>query len=157
MFFDMWKYVYSESIFNTLYIEIKHKSLKTLDKINSTKMPSFFFRELQHSFTFNSRFYMSWSKRLVSLKLCVGFSIFDSVSFLLKFLVLFHRMQGLFDFKTSIPFKFKIMEKPHTVLLSDLWLLSSNKKFNDIFWVRASKNRPGDRFFKPRKQKFWER
>ena len=25
MFFDMEKYVYSESVFNTLYIEIKHK------------------------------------------------------------------------------------------------------------------------------------
>ena len=25
MFFDMQKYVYSESVFNTLYIEIKHK------------------------------------------------------------------------------------------------------------------------------------
>ena len=26
MFFDMLKYVYSESVFNTLYIDIKHKS-----------------------------------------------------------------------------------------------------------------------------------
>ena len=26
MFFDMKKYVYSEIVFNTLYIEIKHKS-----------------------------------------------------------------------------------------------------------------------------------
>ena len=25
IFFDIWKYVYSESVFNTLYIEIKHK------------------------------------------------------------------------------------------------------------------------------------
>ena len=25
MFFDTWKYVYSESVFNTLYIEIKHQ------------------------------------------------------------------------------------------------------------------------------------
>ena len=24
-FFDIWKYVYSESVFDTLYIEIKHK------------------------------------------------------------------------------------------------------------------------------------
>ena len=28
MFFDMQKYVYSESVFNTIYIEIKRKSLK---------------------------------------------------------------------------------------------------------------------------------
>ena len=25
LFFDVWKYVYSESIFNILYTEIKHK------------------------------------------------------------------------------------------------------------------------------------
>ena len=45
--------------------------------------------------------YMSWSTRFISLKLCVGFSIFDSVSFLLKFIFLFNKMHGLFDFKTS--------------------------------------------------------
>ena len=28
MFFDMQKYIYSESVFNTLYIETKHKFLK---------------------------------------------------------------------------------------------------------------------------------
>ena len=45
--------------------------------------------------------YMSWSTRFVSLKLCVGFSIFDSVSFSLKFIFLFKKMHGLFDFKTT--------------------------------------------------------
>ena len=25
MFFDMYKYIYSESLFSTLYVEIKHK------------------------------------------------------------------------------------------------------------------------------------
>ena len=49
MCFDMEKYVYSESTSNTLYIEIKHKYYKRfpLDKISDTKMPSFFFCELQ--------------------------------------------------------------------------------------------------------------
>ena len=42
---------------------------------------------------------MSWSTSFVSLKLGVGFSIFDSVLFLLKFLFLFNKMDGLFDFK----------------------------------------------------------
>ena len=83
----------------------KTKMLKKFpsDKINGSKNVLFFFRELQlitvlllicHS-------YMSWSTRFVSLKLCVGFSIFDSVSFLLKFIFLFNKMHGLFDFKTS--------------------------------------------------------
>ena len=49
------------------------------------KMPSFFFRELQLStvLLLICDSYMSWSTRLVSIKLCVKFSIFDSVSFLL--------------------------------------------------------------------------
>ena len=46
-------------------------------------------------------YYLSWSTRFVPLKLCVGFSTFDSVSFLLKFIFLFNKMHGFFDFKTS--------------------------------------------------------
>ena len=48
MFFDIYKYVYSESVFNTLYIEIT-QMLKNFLRTKSAvlKMPSFFFRELQ--------------------------------------------------------------------------------------------------------------
>ena len=63
------------------------------DKINCAKMLSFFFCELQFIIVLllicDSS--MSWSTRFVSLKLCVGFSIFDSVSFLLKFIFLFNK------------------------------------------------------------------
>ena len=50
MFFDMKKYLYSESLFNALYIEIKHmihvkNFLRTKETLQ--KMHSFFFRELQ--------------------------------------------------------------------------------------------------------------
>ena len=45
-------------------------------------MPSFFFREPQ----LISNSYMSLNKRFVSLKLSVGFSIFDPISLLLKFI-----------------------------------------------------------------------
>ena len=73
--------------------------------------------------------FMSWSTRFVSLKLCVGFSVFDSVSFLLKFIFLFNKMHGLFDCK--IPFKMKIIEKSHTDLIFKLqqeilkWMISA--------------------------------
>ena len=36
---------------------------------------------------------------LVSLKVCVGFSIFDAVLFLLKFTFLFNEIHGFFDFE----------------------------------------------------------
>ena len=45
MFFDMEKYVYSESVFNTLYMEI-NTNVNGIN-INGTKMTSFFFCELQ--------------------------------------------------------------------------------------------------------------
>ena len=77
---------------------------------------------------------MSWSTRLISLKLCVGFSIFDSVLFLLKFVFLFNKMLGFFHFKNLIiHFKIKVTEKTHTVLLPDLWFLQQQVlKFNDV-------------------------
>ena len=76
--------------------------------------------------------YMSWSTRFISLKVCVGFPILDFVSVLLIFF--FNQKHGLFDV-IIISFKIKIIEKPHTVLLSDLWFLSCNKKFeNSVNW-----------------------
>ena len=56
MFFDLQKYLYSESVLNTLYIEIKTNFKKFLsDKINGTKNALFFLSQAptQHSFTFN--------------------------------------------------------------------------------------------------------
>ena len=55
-----------------------------------------------------------------------GFSIFDSVSLLLKFIVLFTKCK---DSQMQKPFKIKKIEKPPTVLLGGLWFLSCNKKF----------------------------
>ena len=74
-----------------------------LKKIRYEKFPSCFFRELQliTVLLLICASYMSWSTRSVSRKLCVGFSIFDSVLFLLKLVFLFNKMQGLFAFKTS--------------------------------------------------------
>ena len=60
-----------------------------LDKISSTKNIFSFFRKLQRItvLLLISNSYMSWSARFVTLKLCAGFSITDSVPFLLKFIV----------------------------------------------------------------------
>ena len=71
------------------------------DKINGTKNVFFFLCELQLIIVslLICDSYICWSSRFVFLKLCVGFIIFDSVSFLLKFIFLFNKMQGLFDFQ----------------------------------------------------------
>ena len=55
--------------------------------INVTKNLSFFFRELQPMAALLLIYYYftSWSTWFIYLKVCVGFPIFDSVSFLLNF------------------------------------------------------------------------
>ena len=40
--------------------------------------------------------YLRWSARFISVKLCVKFSVFDSVSFLLQFIFLLNKMNWLF-------------------------------------------------------------
>ena len=67
------------------------------------KSTLFFFRELQLTtvLLLIHDSYMSWNTKFVSLKVCVGFSISDSVMFLLKFIFLFNKKHGLFDFTTS--------------------------------------------------------
>ena len=67
------------------------------------KCPLFSFCELQLIIVvfLICHFYMSWSSWFTFLKMCVEFSIFDSVLFLLKFIFLSSKMHGLFNFKTS--------------------------------------------------------
>ena len=75
-----------------------------LDKINVARNALFFLSLAATHRSFTFIIYdscMSWGTKFVSLNLCVGFPIFDSVFFLLKPILLFNKMQGLFDFKTS--------------------------------------------------------
>ena len=101
------------------------------DKVNGTKNALFFIREHQliTVLLLICDSYMSWGTRFASLKLRVVFSIFDSVSFLLKFVFVQQNAWTLWLQKIIIPFKIKIIEKPHTFLLLDLWFLSCNMKF----------------------------
>ena len=66
---------------------------------------------------------------------------------------MFNKTHELFDFKTSIPFNIKIMQKPHTLLLPDLWIFQQEfLNCNDIY-VSWS----WEKFLKLRKSKFWAR
>ena len=113
------------------------------DKKNVTKTALFFpSAPIHHGFTFNLQFLYELKHMVHFSKTCVRFSNFDSVLFLLDFIFLFNKMHRLFDFKNIIIlFKLKIREKPHIVLLPDLWFLYCHKKFeNSIIsaWVGAS-------------------
>ena len=62
-----------------------------------------------HSFTFDS--YTSCSRRFISLKVCVGFSVFDSVSLLLSLCFCSIKSMDSSTLNVIIPFKIKIIEK----------------------------------------------
>ena len=88
------KYVYSVIEFNTLYMKyfmfLEHEIFEYkkffVHSIQCKKCPLFFNEfQLITVLLLICDSSMSWSTRCVSLKLCVGFSILDSVSFLSKF------------------------------------------------------------------------
>ena len=94
-------------IHNTVYIQYtihwdKTQILKNLssDKINGTKNIIFFLLRApaHHSFTFNLRFSHELKHKVrLSKTVCVGFSIFKFIWFLLKFIFLLSKMHRIFD------------------------------------------------------------
>ena len=72
------------------------------DKINGTKNALFFLSRAPtyHSFTFSLPFLYELKHKVHLSKTACGIFILDSISFLLKFIFLFNKMDGLFDFKT---------------------------------------------------------
>ena len=103
--------------------------------------------------------YKRWSTWFISLKLCVGFSIFISVSFLLKFIFLLNKNHGLLTLKSRNFFQNENNRKathsfaPRSLIFKlqqDVW------EFNDINVSWSSpKNWPGDERFILLKSKFW--
>ena len=90
-----------------IYIYIFWKFIQYIVYWDKIQIHSFFFRELQLIAVLllidNSK--NSRSTRFISLKLCVGFSIFDSVSFLLKFILLFNKNTDFFPLKRHNSFQ----------------------------------------------------
>ena len=90
----------TEYLFNTLYIEIKHTKIFFGHNKRYKKCILFFIRAL----LLIHNFYISWSTRFVSLKACLGFSIFYSVSFLLKFMTMF-TLCGYMSFRNDLCYR----------------------------------------------------
>ena len=76
----------------------KTQMLKNSDKINIPKNALILKKKMSFD---SSQFYMAWSTRFVSLKVCWGFFIFDSFSLLLKFIAMFDKKHRLFHFERS--------------------------------------------------------
>ena len=104
MIFDMEKYVFFKSVFNTLNDDITQMLKKfPSDKINGTKNVLFFlsWAPTHHRFTFSLRLLSELKHKVLPSKTVCEIFDFESVSLLLKFIFLFNKMHGLFDFKTS--------------------------------------------------------
>ena len=100
-----------------------------LDKINGTKMASFFFREIQllTVLLLISDSYMSWSTRLISLKLCVGFSIFDPLRCCWSSYFCSTKCMNSLTFRRHNSFQNHIKRKPTHSFATKF--LNRNKKF----------------------------
>ena len=73
------------------------------DKMNGAENALFFVSRprIHHRFTFDLRLLYELKHKVCLSKAVCGFSILNSISFLLKFIFLFNKIHGLFDFKTS--------------------------------------------------------
>ena len=98
----MLKYGYSESLSNTLYVKIKHKC--SFEENEWYKRCTLFlsWAPLHKSFNFDPPF-LHELKRKVRLSKSV-YRIFDPVSLMLMFILLFDKKHGPLDFKNSYNF-----------------------------------------------------
>ena len=127
-------------------------------------MHSFFFRELQliTVLLLIWSFYTSWSTWLISLKLCVVVHFWLRLIFTKVFILDQQKPQTLWPFQQNFitPFKEKVIEKRQTVLLPDLWLLSSIKKFENSMipaWTEAPPKMTWRRTFQTKKIEVWSK
>ena len=149
--------MYSESLFNTLYIKIKHKFKKKKipsEKISNTKNVLLFLARAptHHSFTFNSQFLYELKHKVnLSKDGCGIFHIWFYLVFIKVYIFVEQKAWTSWLQNIIIPIKIKIIEKTCTVLFPDLKFLSYNKKSgNSVQWylheLKLPKNWPADKY-----------
>ena len=112
-----------------------------LDKISDTKDTLFLLSRAptHHSFTFNLQFLYELKQQVCLSNTVCGTFHFWSRSAFIKVYIFVQNARTILLYKVIIPFKIKIIEKPHAVLLPDLWFLSCIKMFlNSVIsaWVK---------------------
>ena len=105
-----------------------------LDKISVTQNVLFFLSQapVLYSFTFNSQFLFKMNPKVyLSTTVCGIFHFWFCLTFI-KVCFFCSKKVWTFWLQDNItPFKIRMIEKPHTVLLVDLQFLSCNKKFKN--------------------------
>ena len=137
-----------KSIFILIYSQYtirwdKIQMLKKIpsDKINITKYIIFLLSQVSthHSFTFNSQFLYELKHMVHLSKTVRGIFHFRFPVVCIKvYIFVQQKTWTLWLSNAIILFKINIIEKQHTVFLSDVWFLSCNKKFGNLMippWV----------------------
>ena len=75
----------------------------------------------------------------ISVKSCVGFPFSIPSGFINVYIFVQQKAWTLWLYYVITPFKMKIIEKPHTVLLLDLWFLNSDSHFPNTFLFASMK------------------
>ena len=123
-------YVYSSSLFNTLYIEIKQMLEQfPLDKINSTKNAL-----LIYSFNFNLRFLYELKHEVRLSKTLSGIFHFQFRFVFIKVYIFVQQNTWiLWHWNLIIPFKIKIIEKTHFLApRPQIFKLQENRSFAKV-------------------------
>ena len=114
------------------------------DKTKGTKNALFFLSWAPTHPGFTLRFWYELNHKVrLSKTVCGTFHIRFRFIFIKVYIFVQQNAWTLWLQKVIIPFKIKIIHKPHIVLLPDLWFLCYNKKFwNSIIsaWAGASQN-----------------
>ena len=153
-----WKWIQYAIHWNKIHL---NKILKKLPsgKINGRKnVLSFLSRALSHhSFTLNLQFLYELKHKVRLSKAVRGIFHFCFRFVFIKVYIFVQQNAWTFilchNENVIAPFKIKIIEKPHTVLLPDVWFISCNQKFeNSIIssGVGAPQNWHGVKFLKLR-------
>ena len=103
-----------------------------LDKLNRKKNAHFFLSRAptHYSFTFNLLFLYEMRQKVQLPKTVCGiFHFWFRFVFIKVYTFVQQNVWTLWLSNVLVPFKIKIIQKPHTVLLPDPWFLSYNKKF----------------------------
>ena len=111
-----------------------------------------------HSFTFKLRFFYGLRHKLRLSKTVWDFSFSFPFRFCWSLYFCSSKCMDSLTFKCHNTFKIKVIEKPHTFLLPDVWFLLQQKvlKFNDICVSWCCPKLTWLQTLKPRKSKLWE-
>ena len=128
----MCKSIYILKVYSTHYTLKKTQIFLSFGQNKRYKKCRLFFfcarTSAHHSFTFNLRFLYELKHKVhLSKTVCGIFHFWFCFVFIKVYILVQQNAWTLWFYNIIAPFKVKIIEKPHTVLIPAVWFLSCNK------------------------------